>query len=431
MAKMKKVYSFKGVASTVKVLISGLSGLGVFLAVLTATVCGKVQAVSAECGASPAVPLSTEMSPLITDDLDRESFLAALDKSIRYWQKQKGGRVVELCGIRSSSSEILGSLLLFRTVFSESTAAELGSNLSENFQICKMNGPKDILVTGYYQPILQASLEKKKPFIYPLYRLPSDLIKRQTASNGKKQVQIGRFTEGKFSKYWSREEIENGQLLNGSEIAYLDDPVKVFFLHVQGSGLLQLQDGSVRSILFAGSNGREYKSIGKLLAEEGRIPLEQVTMPSISQYLHENLDEQQRILQYNKRYIFFRLGEEDGKHGVVGSMGEELTAGRSAAFDQACYPYGIPAFLETRRPVFAGHEISAWQPLQRFVLNQDSGSAIKGPGRLDLFWGRGAEAESSAGVMKEKGSLYFFLKKPGRMNGVPASGSKSKRGVTL
>jgi membrane-bound lytic murein transglycosylase A len=167
----------------------------------------------------------------------------------------------------------------------------------------------------------------------------------------------------------------------------------------------------VRTVLYAGSNGRKYKSIGKLLADEGRIPLEDVTMPSIRRYLHEHLDEQQRILQYNERYIFFRLGEENEQNAVVGSMGKELTPGRSAAFDQACFPYGIPAFLSTRKPVFADGKISGWQPMKRFVFNQDSGSAIKGAGRLDLFLGNGPEAEAEAGVLKEQGSLYFILKR--------------------
>jgi membrane-bound lytic murein transglycosylase A len=374
-------------------------------------VCGKGEAGSPECVASPAEAFTAEMLPGIEDDSDPQSLLAALEKSLGYWRKQKKERVVELCGRRLSAAQMLDSLQLFRSVFRQSSPAELGRKLSENFQICRMNGRSDTLVTGYYQPILQASLEKKPPFLFPLYKVPSDLIKTSTRGNAKKQAQIGRLAGSKLEPYWSREEIEKGQLLKGNEIAYLDDPVSAFFLHVQGSGLLQLQDGSMRSILFAGSNGREYRSIGRLLAAEGRIPLEEITMPSIRQYLHEHLDEQQRILQYNERYIFFRLGEEDGGHGVVGSMGEELTAGRSAAFDQACIPHGIPAFLETRRPVFAGREVSGWQSLQRFVFNQDSGAAIKGSGRLDLFWGRGPEAEAVSGVMKEAGKVYFFLKK--------------------
>jgi membrane-bound lytic murein transglycosylase A len=372
---------------------------------------GEARSAAAECRATSAVPLSADQLPAITDDFSRESLLSALDNSVRYWQKQQEDKVVELCGTLLSPSRMVESLISFKTVYSESPADELGGKLADNFYFCKMNGARNILVTGYYQPILQASLEKKEPFIFPLYRLPSDLIKIQTTSNGTKQVQIGRFVDGELRKYWSREEIDKGQHLKGYEIAYLEDPLDAFFLQVQGSGLLQLQDGTVRTVLYAGSNGRKYKSIGKLLADEGRIPLEDVTMPSIRRYLHEHLDEQQRILQYNERYIFFRLGEENEQNAVVGSMGKELTPGRSAAFDQACFPYGIPAFLSTRKPVFADGKISGWQPMKRFVFNQDSGSAIKGAGRLDLFLGNGPEAEAEAGVLKEQGSLYFILKR--------------------
>lgn len=387
--------------------------VALILVVFTLIGCEKVRVISipSEVDASPTGPFADNGKPSVTDDLDQGSLLSALDKSMRYWQKQEDGRVVELCGNRFSPGHILDSLLLFRTVISESAPGELSQKLMENFNICTANDSKDILVTGYYQPVLQASLEKKKPFLYPLYSVPSDLIKTETRGNGKNQVQTGRSVQGKLEPYWSRGEIETGQLLKGYEIAYLDDPVKAFFLHVQGSGLLELQDGSIRSILFAGSNGREYKSIGKLLADEGRVPLKEISMPRISEYLHEHLDEQQRILHYNERYIFFSLGEEVGNHEVVGSMGAELTAGRSVALDKEHFPYGIPALLQTRRPIFAGKDFSGWRPLSRFVFNQDSGAAIKGAGRLDLFFGRGPEAEGAAGIMKEQGRLYFFVKK--------------------
>ena len=136
-------------------------------------------------------------------------------------------------------------------------------------------------------------------------------------------------------------------------------------------------------------------------------------MPRITDYLHEHVDERQRILHYNERYIFFRWGAETGNHGVFGSMGAELTAGRSVALDKALYPLGLPAFLDSWQPAAVDSETAPPpQPLRRFVAHQDSGAAITGPGRLDLFWGRGAEAEKAAGVMKQPGRLYLFVRKP-------------------
>jgi membrane-bound lytic murein transglycosylase A len=136
-----------------------------------------------------------------------------------------------------------------------------------------------------------------------------------------------------------------------------------------------------------------------------------MSLAKIQTYLYEHLDDQKRILHYNGRYIFFRWGDPNGSTAVVGSMGEELIAGRSAAFDNKCFPVGIPSFLETTMPLFRDDEIIKWRPLRRFVINQDSGSAIKGPGRVDLFWGLGSEAEKAAGIMKQPGNVYFLVKK--------------------
>lgn len=189
------------------------------------------------------------------------------------------------------------------------------------------------------------------------------------------------------------------------------DPIEVFILQVQGSGLVEFENGEVQQLLFAGTNGREYRSIGRLLADEGRLPLAEITMPSIRQYLHEHLDERQRILHYNERYVFFRLVEQGLDQGPVGSMGAVLTPGRSVALDLDTFPVGGLYYLTTERPPEKIESPVAWQPLTRFVLHQDTGAAIKGSGRLDFFWGSGAYPEHAAGLMKQPGSLYMLMKK--------------------
>lgn len=345
-----------------------------------------------------------------TDDSDKESMLAALEKSISYWQKRPLDQEVTLCEQQHSTKDIIDSLTLLKTIFSQAKPDELDGKIKENFTICQANGGDDLLVTGYYQPVLQGSLTRAAPYIYPLYKTPNDLLTYNDQKTGKKK--IGRLlADGQIAPYWSRAEIEENLILQGQELVFLRDPMEVFTLHIQGSGLIHLRDGSLRAILFANSNGQPYSSIGKLLANENRIPLAKMSMARITTYLNEHIDERQRILHYNKRYIFFRWGPKTGNHGVFGSMGAELTPGRSVALDKKFLPLGMAAFLTTEQPVFTSGEITAWHPLRRFVLHHDSGAAIKGSRRLDLFWGRGDKARDAAGVMKQAGQLYFFIKK--------------------
>ena len=216
---------------------------------------------------------------------------------------------------------------------------------------------------------------------------------------------------GVLVPYFSRTEIEEGGVLAGQELVYLADPVDAFILHVQGSGRIQFADGSLRRVQFAAKNGHEYRSIGRLLVEKGIMRKEETTLPKIVRYLKEHPEEEKAILQYNDSYVFFRWGD-DFAIGPLGSLGEPLTPGRSVALDQNCFPPGSLAFLTARKPIVnAAGEIIGWEPLHRFVLNQDSGAAITGCGRVDLFLGPGRYAEAAAGNMKYPGVLYFLVKK--------------------
>ncbi len=256
--------------------------------------------------------------------------------------------------------------------------------------------------------LFAGSLVKKKPFIYPLYQVPDDLVVD-------KNKDVGRWQDGRFVPYWSRAEIESSGVLAGNEIVYLDDPIAAFILNVQGSGRIRLPDGAIRAVGFAGSNGRKYRSIGKLLVKRGVMDLAEVTMPKIISWLQANPSQVNPVLQYNERYIFFNfapVGKDSVPVGPVGSLGKPLTAGRSLALDKKCFPVPMVGFLETEAPYFddAG-KLAGWQPLHRFVVNQDSGAAIKGAGRVDLFFGSNGYAEKAAGVMKQPGKLFFLLLK--------------------
>jgi membrane-bound lytic murein transglycosylase A len=176
-------------------------------------------------------------------------------------------------------------------------------------------------------------------------------------------------------------------------------------VEVQGSGTLRLPDGTERRIGYAGSNGRPYRSIGSLLIQEGVIPRETMSMQALRAWLAANGPQCDRVLDFNESYVFFHFLEGS----AVGSLGRPVTPGRSIATDSKLFPRGALAFLQTERPVALPDGTVQWQPLSRFVLNQDTGGAIKGAGRVDVFWGRGPEAELAAGLMKQKGRLVFLV----------------------
>ncbi len=347
------------------------------------------------------------------DDDSAASLDHSLAESISFWQGQKREATFSICGKTYHAGRMLDSLLEFRKLFRTLSPRELSVAIRREFtiyQALNSTGKKNILITGYYQPVLKGSLVRKPPYIYPIYGLPSDLINaRRYDESGQVKSVIGRLENGRLRPYWQRSEIEDRALLAGHELLYLRDPVDAFVLHIQGSGLVVLPDGSKRQIFYAGSNGWPYKSIGCLLVDEGKMKLSEVSMPKIRQYLLSHLDERRHILHYNKRYIFFRMIDSSIEDEPVGAMGYKLTPGRSVALDTKCFPLGGLAYLETEIPVFTGGKLVGRRNLRRFVLAQDTGAAIKGSGRLDIFGGHGDVARKTAGVMRESGNLYILL----------------------
>lgn len=370
------------------------------------------QPAAAQCGPAATLPLAAE-PPVLQDDLGYESLAPAIDRSVHYLRQLPGEKSFVLCGEEYSVARLIESLLAFQRIIAEKPSPQaLTALLKKEFTLCQATGRASdhrMFLTGYFEPLFKASLVKTAIYRYPLYRKPSDLI---SIPGGKgREKQTGRLENGSLVPYFSRAEIENGRLLAGQELVFLADPVEAFILHVQGSGQIQLADGSLRRVQFTAKNGREYRSIGRLLVEKGVMRKEEATMPRIVRYLKEHPEEQEAVLHHNDSFVFFRWGDE-AAIGPLGCLGEPLTPGRSVALDQACFPPGGLAFLTTRKPkVDAAGEIVGWEPLGRFVVNQDSGSAITGPGRLDLFWGSGPYAEAAAGNMKHPGQLYFLVKK--------------------
>lgn len=341
------------------------------------------------------------------DDLGGAGLKEAIGTSLRFLARQPASRVYRFCDQEYRAEELAASLTDFLALYSQGFApGEFARQVGERFQICAASGPEgrgQVLVTGYFEPFLEGSLRKELPFVYPVYRTPDDLV----TMDGK----VGRFAEGRLLPYWTRAQIENEGMLAGRELVFLDDPVEAFILHVQGSGRIRLRDGRVRRIQYDAKNGLPYQSIGKLLVERGKMEMLEVNLPSIVSYLNSHPRERKEIMQNNQSFVFFRWGD-DNDGGPLGRLGEPLTAGRSVALDHDCFPPGALGFLQTRKPIFnKDNAIAGWAPLQRFVVNQDSGSAINGSRRLDLFLGVGEQARTTAGLMKHPGRLYFLIKK--------------------
>ena len=349
----------------------------------------------------------------LTDDLDRASLIAVMEQQKHYLERLPQDKTVAFESYQISNSWLLHSLNdLLAYIQQQPSQKDLEQFLLENYVFFQAGGrtsnwSRQMLVTGYYEPLFKGSLSRKAPYLSPLYRRPISLTQK-VDSNGNKQV--GRYDEkDSFTTFWTRQEIETKHHLDGDEIVYLEDPFDAYLLHVQGSGKIALPDGSVRSIGFAGTNGLEYISIGKYLVDHNIMKLKDVTIPAIRQYLRENPSELTPLLHQNPRYIFFQWGDNKGPRG---SSGVPLTPGRSIAIDSQSLPTGTIAYLLTEKPKLNSKlEITSWQPMHRLVFPQDSGSAIKGSGRVDVFWGNGSYAEIAANHMKHPGKLYFLVKK--------------------
>lgn len=267
-------------------------------------------------------------------------------------------------------------------------------------------GEANGLFTGYYEAELKGSWKKTKRFHVPIYARPQDLVSvdlGQFTPQWKGKSIAGRVHRGRLVPYYNRGAIDRGALRGkGLEIMWVDDPVDVFFLHVQGSGRVVMTDGRIIRLGFAARNGQPYVAIGRVLIKRGAIAKNQVSMQSIRTWLAKHPREAAEIMAQNPSFIFFRRQQGENP---IGAQGVPLTPGRSLAVDRRFVPLGIPLWLVTRDPV------PPHRPLRRLMVAQDTGSAIKGAVRGDVFWGSGQEAARRAGRMREQGRYYLLLPK--------------------
>ena len=356
--------------------------------------------------------------PRFTDDMGYDGLEHSIRQSIDYLQKFPPETTFTFDQDQYSASHMMKSLQNFLDfVQTNPSDQNLKKFIKSNFKVYRSVGRgwrKKVLFTGYYEPLVQGSLQKTEEYQYPILARPEDLLSIDLSAFSKKYAGekiVGRFDQQTIVPYYDRYEIEQEGVLEGKTevLAWVNDPVDLFFLQIQGSGRIVLNSGQSLNVHYHETNGQPYRAIGTLLMEQEKIPKSEMSMQKIREYLRDHPEEVNDILNYNPSYIFFKI-EEDGP---LGFLEVKLTPGRSIAVDRRLFPLPALAFIKTQKPIIDGSgQITRWVKFSRFVVSQDTGGAIRGPGRSDLFWGNGMYAEIAAGHMQHKGNLYFLVLKP-------------------
>ena len=367
--------------------------------------------------APPLLPGPAPIPAAITDDLDADSLRKAIRQSLAYLKKLPPDRIVGEQPRRFTSQEIADSLSAFESLLGDWQCTErFAREVADRFDLVPSSADAalaQVLFTGYYQPVLNGSLTRTERFRYPLYAKPADLISAEEVTLGPKPIVekiVGRAEGEQFIPYYSRREIDEAGALQGRglEIAWVDDPVELFFLHIQGSGLIRLPDGELLSVGYAGQNGRPYRSVGRLLIDDGEIPREEMSMQRLRRYFDDHPQKRAEVLNYNESYVFFRVLQ----NGPLGSLEVPVTPGRSIATDARLFPKGALVWFQTELPrIDSAGRLVGWRPVARFALNQDTGGAIRGLQRADIYFGSGEEAAGLAGYMNRPGKMFFLLLK--------------------
>ena len=353
---------------------------------------------------------SRDLPIIVQDDMDQKSLEQVIQNQLTAMEAQNAYDPVTLEGLNLTKGDLKNSLNAFLNLLRQNLEPdEFNRRVRKEFKLYKAGqGPnKKFLFTGYYTPVIPASPVQTEEYIYPIYRLPDDSPELKfinlTASGDSKNAPRPHW------KNYTREQIDRHGILKNQhlEIAWLKDDLERFFLHIQGSALLRFPNGKLQSVGYAGANNYGYQGIGKLMVKDGLLGKSERTMQGIKKYLRNHPEKIPTYLYQNKRYIFFSYNDQ----GPRGSGGGTLVGGRSLATDKSIYPAGGLALIFVRKPVLdQDDKISGWKRTFRFVVDQDTGSDIKGPGRADLFFGIGQRPGIMAGSFKEWGEVYYLIK---------------------
>ncbi len=370
-----------------------------------------------------ALAMRPTSAPSLGDDLGRADFLAALDGHLRFLQKQDPETVLWFGGRSLSLGKYLEALRGI-PVLAQAHAEdkEFYAAIENAFEFLEVYGNRrwgEVLLTSYFEPVIEGSREAIGAHTTPLLRRPSDLVEVALAKYDDRFADVGTMRGRLFQDpakkrpvmgpYYSRQEIGAGALRSRKlELAWVE-ALDAFFMQIQGSGTVLFPDGGRLRLGYADQNGHPYASIGKFLTDS--IPLEKMSLFTIESYLRGlNSEEIQNILNKNPSYVFF----EKSDSGPRTALGTEVFSGRTVATDARYFPKGALGFLRFKKPVFSGDaeiEPTKWDEVTRFVLDQDTGGAIRGGGRVDLFWGSGDQAKRHAGFVKDPAQLYYLFPK--------------------
>ena len=356
--------------------------------------------------------------PKFQDDMDITSLSLAAERSLEYLNRLGADTVFTYGPDTFSAEHIKKSLKTFLAIIMQNLdTKQLNKELKRKFFLYKatgFQGSKKVLFTGYFEPILNGNLQRDSIHRYPIYKRPDDLINIdlglfKTKYSGQRIV--ARINGREVVPYCTKKDITHGNVLEGKnlEIAWLKDPLDVAILQIQGSGIIKLPDGKTIRVGYHASNGHPYKSIGRYMIDKGYIEADNLSLQTIRSYLNRHPSVKDDVLHYNPSYVFFRLIDE----GPMGNIAVHLTPGRSLALDNILFPKGALTYIRCQKPIIGSDgNIVGWVPFSRFLLNQDTGGAIKGAGRADIFWGNSRYAELAAGHLKHEGELYFLVQKP-------------------
>lgn len=371
----------------------------------------------------------------LSDDLSFESLRQGIESNIDFIQNSmRVGSEIVFGKTKVSKKKYIAALK--NLLDNSNDMPSFQSNVMQKFDFYEVYGTEDwsqIKATSYYTPLLKGSLKKTKEFSQPLYLTPNDMVyidvdsyieafprwkifkeqileqkSRTTVVRGR--LQTDQNNKSRIIPYYKREDIDSKKPILDQElvIAYVD-PIESFFLQIQGSGIVELTDGTQFTVGYSNQNGHPYVAIGGLLLDQ--IPKEKMSLQTIVSYLRSiPKNEAQKIMNQNPSYVFFQKMESR----PLSYLGTEVVDGRTVATDAGLFPKGTLAYLEFEKPIFDSSKSSApkeWAKAARFVLDQDTGGAIRGPGRLDLYAGGGSEAERFAGVMKNPAKLFYLVPK--------------------
>ncbi len=330
---------------------------------------------------------------------------AAAEKSLHYLAKPSSHDHYPIGDI--THARVKGGLeLLVQLLDSGMGGDALNVKLRESFDVYQSvgyDGEGTVLFTGYYTPIFSGSETSSQRFRYPLYQSPDRLVKGMDGS-----VQGYQDATGNIVPFPPRAGLEQSGLLTGKEIVWLSDPFEVYIAQVQGTVKIRLEDGQLQTYGYAATNGHEYHSIANDLVEDGKIPADRLSLAAMINYFKTHVDDIDRYINRNPRFIFFRKASGPPR----GSLNEPVTARRSVATDKKIFPRGCLTFVQTLLPQINGRRIETL-PYEGFALDQDTGGAIRAPGRCDFYMGLGTVPGRLAGQTHHEGKLFYLVLKQG------------------